>query len=242
MHVIPVIDLKGGEVVHARGGRRHEYRPIETPLAPSSTPEAVVAGLLRLFPFGTLYVADLDAIGGNGHHSEVLAMLARAFPAVSFWVDSGIADEAYARTWLARGLGALVLGTESQTGTEVLRALAPDPRVVLSMDYRGEMFQGPADIETDLALWPARVIVMTLARVGAGGGPDLARISASSARAGGRAIYAAGGVRDANDLRAAAKAGASGALVATALHHGRITADDLNDIARPPGPGAAAIA
>ena len=37
------------------------------------------------------------------------------------------------------------------------------------------------------------------------------------------AIYAGGGVRDDEDLRALEAAGAAGALLATALHEGRIT-------------------
>jgi uncharacterized protein related to proFAR isomerase len=39
----------------------------------------------------------------------------------------------------------------------------------------------------------------------------------------GAAIYAGGGVRDDGDLRTLESAGAAGALVATALHEGRIT-------------------
>ena len=40
-------------------------------------------------------------------------------------------------------------------------------------------------------------------------------------------LLAGGGVRDAGDLRALARAGAAGALVATALHGGAIGAADL---------------
>ena len=68
---------------------------------------------------------------------------------------------------------------------------------MLSLDFRGDAFQGPQEILTDPALWPRRVIVMTLARVGSGAGPDLARLAAIGSIAGGREIYAAGGVRDA---------------------------------------------
>src|SRR5271166_4368556 len=136
MEVIPVIDLKSGQVVHARGGRRDEYRPIETPLASGSAPADVVAGLLRLFPFRSLYVADLDAIEGRGGHDDALASLAEAHPGLALWVDNGIAETAAARAWLGRGLGALVLGSESQSDAEAARALAADPRVVLSLDYR----------------------------------------------------------------------------------------------------------
>ena len=66
MDVIPVIDLKGGVVVHARRGDRARYRPIESPLSPTATPLDVVTGLMALHPFRRLYIADLDAIGGTG--------------------------------------------------------------------------------------------------------------------------------------------------------------------------------
>ena len=50
-------------------------------------------------------------------------------------------------------------------------------------------------------------------------------------RAGGRRIYAAGGVRDRADMIALHAAGAAGVLVATALHAGTIKAGDLEEIA-----------
>ena len=101
---------------------------------------------------------------------------------------------------------------------------------MLSLDFRGDAFQGPAEILAESALWPQRVIVMTLARVGSGAGPDLARFAAIRSIAGGRETYAAGGVRDAADLSALRAAGASGALIATALHERRIVGTDLKTI------------
>jgi uncharacterized protein related to proFAR isomerase len=78
------------------------------------------------------------------------------------------------------------------------------------------------------------VIVMTLARVGAGAGPDLDRVAGVIARAGMRAVHAAGGVRTVADLRALAALGTTGVLVATALHTGTITAADIAEVASPP--------
>ena len=66
--------------------------------------------------------------------------------------------------------------------------------------------------------WPTRVIVMTLDRVGAGTGPDLTTFNAVRQRAAGRTLIGAGGVRNADDLRAAQEAGAAAWLVASALH------------------------
>ncbi len=231
MDVIPVIDLMGGVVVHARGGARAEYRPIETPLAASSAPSEVVAGLLRLAPFRSLYVADLDAIEGRGDHGAVLQALQAAHPGVDFWVDSGIAGRDAAVSWRARFAGSLVIGSEAQTDGTLLDAMAGDPRVVLSLDFRGETFLGPPALLAEASRWPGRVIVMTLARVGADAGPDLARLALLQARAAGRALYAAGGVRDSADLEALAAAGAAGVLVASALHRGAIGAADLRRFA-----------
>ncbi len=231
MDVIPVIDLKGGEVVHARQGRRDEYRPIRTPLSPTSAPQDVVAGLLRLYPFRVLYVADLDAIEGRGDNLGALASLPRP-PDV--WLDGGLSpDRPLASTMALLGRGSVVLGSESQPDLSILREMRDNPQIVLSLDFRGDAFQGPPAILADPALWPERVIVMTLARVGARQGPDLARIADIIARAGpGRCVYAAGGVRDAADLRAAAESGVAGALVATALHEGSIGAADIEAVAR----------
>jgi phosphoribosylformimino-5-aminoimidazole carboxamide ribotide isomerase len=63
-----------------------------------------------------------------------------------------------------------------------------------------------------------------LGRVGMGAGPDLERLAAVTACAAGRTVIAAGGVRDLEDCRTLRDAGVSGALVASALHDGRIHA------------------
>jgi uncharacterized protein related to proFAR isomerase len=65
--------------------------------------------------------------------------------------------------------------------------------------------------------------VIDLARVGSGSGPPLRAVEELARALPGVAIYAGGGVRDDADLRALEEAGATGALVATALHEGRIT-------------------
>lgn len=232
MDVVPVIDLLGGIVVHARQGQRDSYRPIRTPLSATSYPTAVLAGLLRLHPFGRLYVADLDAIEGRPANDTSLAMLSAAAPDLDIWVDAGIGDAGAAQERLARPGHSLVIGSESQRDAGTMRELQDDPRVVLSLDFRNEAFQGPAQLLDDAGSWPRRVIVMTLGRVGAQAGPDIPRVTAIAARAGpGRAVYAAGGVRSADDLRALKAAGAAGALVATALHAGTLSPAEFDQIA-----------
>lgn len=233
MEIIPVIDLKGGAVVRAMGGARDFYAPIRTPLSRSSAPKDVIAGFLALHPFTNLYIADLDAIEGQGSHAETIAALEADFPALTFWVDAGVKDVAGAEAFLACHRGHLVLGSESLRDAEPLKALAQESRLILSLDYRGDDFQGPSEIVDDSALWPARIIVMTLARVGSGAGPDFARLQEIVRRAGSeRQIYAAGGLRGAEDLAALAALSVSGVLVASALHDGRLDAKALAELAR----------
>ena len=98
---------------------------------------------------------------------------------------------------------------------------------VLSLDYRGERFVGPAAVEASAEFWPDHIIAMTLARVGSGAGPDTARLDQVQRRAGARRLFAAGGVRDAGDIERLAAMGVAGALVARALHDGRLTGADL---------------
>jgi phosphoribosylformimino-5-aminoimidazole carboxamide ribotide isomerase len=230
MEIIPVIDLRDGLVVRARMGQRDQYRPIETPLSPTSGPADVVRGLLSVFPFRTLYVADLDAIEGTGNSDAVIAELNAAFPALTFWVDNGLAEAAAAKAWLDKnwldGGSHLVLGSETQRDTSLVASLRND-RIILSLDFRGDAFIGPRMLLGAPEIWPRRIIVMTLARVGSGAGPDLARLGEIQQCAGDRLLYAAGGVRHADDLAALKRNGIVGALVATALHDGRLTRADI---------------
>ena len=227
MQAIPVIDLMGGEVVGARMGDRASYRPLELQLASTSDPVSIVRGLLAVYPFPTLYVADLDAIQSNGDNFPALRRIRAEFPTLQMWVDNGAADCAALEALIGADLGVPVIGSESQRDSVLIARRQGSRRIVLSLDFRGDVFQGPAEILAEPALWPSRVIVMTLARVGSGVGPDVARFVAIRSIAGGRETYAAGGIRDAADLAALKAAGASGALIATALHERRIVAADL---------------
>ena len=230
MDIVPVIDLLGGQVVHAKRGERDRYRPIESALTTGSAPQDIVAALLALQPFRACYVADLDAIHGHGDHRSTVAALQARWPEVAFWVDAGLATADDCRRWLDAGLRHLVIGSESQTDGATLEAalaLAGDDRVALSLDVRRGLPLGPAALHEEPARWPRRVIAMTLDRVGSGEGPDLDRIAMLAARRPGVRVWGAGGVRDAADLDALAAQGTDAVLGASALHDRRLDAGTL---------------
>jgi phosphoribosylformimino-5-aminoimidazole carboxamide ribotide isomerase len=145
-------------------------------------------------------------------------------------VDAGIRDASEARAFLARHKRAqLVLGSESLASLSGLKDYALSPRIVLSLDFRGDELLGPCGIWDLPQLWPARVIVMTLARVGSNLGPEFARLAKVKRHAPEKMIFAAGGLRGAFDLIRLKEAGLSGVLVASALHDGRLTGADLGE-------------
>ncbi|MCW4115593.1 HisA/HisF-related TIM barrel protein [Aurantimonas sp. MSK8Z-1] len=228
MQIIPVLDLKGGVVVRGQAGDRTNYRPIQTLLSASPEPVAVARGLAGLHPFDRFYIADLDRIEGRGDNNHALAALRAAMPDVELWLDAGFAGAAEGRVALAEPQVTPVFGSETLAGVEELEALAGEPRVVLSLDFGAEGFRGPAALLDRPDLWPRRLIVMTLARVGSDAGPDLERLRWVLDRAEGRNVYAAGGVRGADDVDRLEAIGAEGVLVASVLHRGGLPAPDLD--------------
>ena len=66
MRVVPVIDLKDGTAVHAVRGERERYRPVNSTLAgDDGDPLALARAFRSALGLDELYVADLDAIGGD---------------------------------------------------------------------------------------------------------------------------------------------------------------------------------
>ncbi len=225
--VIPVVDLLDGQVVHARRGERGGYRPIETPLSPSAAPEQVVRGLRNVFPFAVIYIADLGAILQRGDHREQIDALIAHFPTVSWWVDAGIRKGEDLGRWQHPSI-LPVLGSESLQDAAILANR--QSAVALSLDQKGTDVYDPAGLHGRPELWPDRVIAMTLHKVGSGEGPDMSRLGEVLRQHRDGEVYAAGGVRGDDDLRELKQSGIRGALVATALHHGGITAAALRDL------------
>ena len=219
-HIIPVIDLKGGQAVGAIGGRRDDYRPLATPLCPDGDPLRAAAGLLSACAGAALYIADLDAIAGEPPQHSVIHAVGEAFPEVALWVDGGFSGRDALDGWLLRNRARPVLGSES-----LQREIQPiNAQNILSLDFRGDRFLGPPALLENPAFWPAEIIVMCLHSVGAAGGPDFERLTRVMATAGdGRQVYAAGGIRNIADLEKLRRIGAAGALIASALHDGAIT-------------------
>jgi len=232
MHCIPVLDLLAGVVVRAVRGDRAAYRPLVSPLVESSLPLAVAAAFYTQFGSRRFYIADLDAIQNQGSNAPVVHTLAAAYPACQWWVDAGITSvEAFAHYASAPNIR-WVLGSESLPSFAAYADLARcERRFILSLDSRAGQPLGPAELWTAPTLWPAEVIAMTLSRVGANEGPDFSLLAQLKQRSPHTALVAAGGTRHLVDLLALKNLGVHHVLLASALHDGGITAEDLRAIA-----------
>lgn len=233
-NIVPVLDLKDGAVVHARAGKqaragkRAEYHPIATPFGPPHDAAAIARALLGITFSPILYIADLNAILGQGQNFELAQTLSEALPDTELWIDAGISNLEDCASW--RSLGAtLVIGSETIAGLTEWEKIKDKlgRRAILSLDFDEAGVRGPKGLLEDPALWPETVIMMSLGRVGTESGQDLARFSQLRNAAAGRDIYIAGGVASTRDIAAAATAGARGVLVATALHAGAISQKEI---------------
>ncbi len=246
MRVIPVLDLHAGRAVLARGGLRETYRPVTSRLAPERQAGDALA-LARAFRerlgCDECYVADLDAIAGAPPQAALVRSLTHV--GVRVLLDSGAANPARARQAVADGVARVVVGLETLPGFDALQAIAAaigSQRIVFSLDLRGGepiLAAGAPHSAAPLELARAAVaagapalIVLDVARVGSGLGPDLALV-AELRRAHPRLeLLAGGGVGSRRDLERLADAGCDAALVATALHDGRLGKDDLDLVRR----------
>jgi len=233
MLLIPVIDLMRGQVVRAVRGDRKAYLPIVSRLCAGSAPVDVAQALCRHCASSRLYVADLDALTGGAVQVEAVRALLDAQPTLELWLDAGFADGA-AAAMLRQRLGSAgermvpVFASESLQSLTALRdAFAQRHGGVLSLDRRDGRRLDAAGCWDHPELWPGRVIVMTLERVGADAGPDLDTLRDVHARAPSAQLVGAGGIRDADDLARAQAAGAYAWLVASALHDGRLAAANV---------------
>jgi phosphoribosylformimino-5-aminoimidazole carboxamide ribotide isomerase len=239
MKLLPVIDLKQGIVVRGVAGRREQYRPLVSGLTSSCAPVDVAKAFRDHLGCDEIYLADLDAIARKPPAFSTYAAIQAA--GLQLWVDAGVCDVEDAARVNDAGIHRLVVGLETVEGPKALARIVDrcgPNRVVFSLDLRDgrplarSSWPVAAEPETIAALAVAvgleRMIVLDLADVGtARGNRTLAlcrRLHVSFPKV---ELIAGGGVRDLADLRSLQEGGVSRALVASALHDGRITRGDI---------------
>lgn len=228
MKIIPVIDLKDGMVVLAQRGNRDKYQPINSPLCQSADIYQVIKAFLKIYSFNTLYIADLNAITGQGDNDELLKRVLTDFTEVTFWIDRGYQPFPQSSKLPSNYLP--ILGSESYQDDNILEIQEYKKKFILSLDFANSCALGAKTLFSNPCYWPDNIIVMTLERVGSHDGPDFQKLYDFSRHYPDKQFIAAGGIRNAEDLVALQKIGVHQALVASALHFGHINANHISNL------------
>jgi phosphoribosylformimino-5-aminoimidazole carboxamide ribotide isomerase len=248
MDVIPVLDVSRGLAVHAQGGVRSDYPPVHSALTPDQPgdPLALACAYRDILGVQACYVADLDGIQGlpvQGALIRDLAGFQTGF-AGELLVDAGVSDPDGALELLSWGASDAVVGMETLRSFADLQAIlsvAGASRVIFSLDLKlgapilhplMQDVSGSTPDATSLAAQAVEagvhaMLVLDLGRVGTGCGVDLGLLEALRRRHPAVRLLAGGGVLTRKDLERMEEAGCDGALVASAIHAGRITAEDV---------------
>lgn len=237
MKIVPVIDVLEGIVVHAIRGERRHYRPLRSVLCSSVDPFDLALTFESL-GFDKLYLADLDAILRK---STNLALYRRieADTNLDLMVDAGITETAKAGKLLKTGVSEIIVGTETLLGLDfvdqAVRSFGEN-RVMVSIDLkRGEVISVSENIrsmnpvllmQTLQETGVSQFILLDLDRVGSERGANV-EVLKEALRMTKAKVLVGGGIRNLQDLEELRNLGAYGALVATALHNGKLEIDEL---------------
>lgn len=238
MRVIPVIDLLDEVVVHGVGGEREKYESIESVLTDSAEPLSVSSEFDDI-GFDELYIADLNSIQDNGDNIESIDRITSETD-LDVMVDGGFSNSQDLEPYIESGIDRAVLATETLDSLEVVEEVRNEygVKIVASVDVRGEeiiaqssQLQRPfpelvREFEESGA---SEMILLNLEKVGSSAGPDTELVK-KGLRHVDVPVLAGGGVGSVQDLIDLREIGGAGALVATALHSGSISVEDLDEL------------
>lgn len=237
MKIIPVLDLLNGVVVRGVAGERAVYQPVVSCLTDNPAPLSVARAIREKFGLNDFYVADLDAIQFSKPNWQVYRQLSA--DGCRLMIDAGVSDVRQASDLLAGGAVRVIVGLESCRRPDLLKSLCEAcgrERITFSLDLKGGIPFGDTsgwgtdDPETigrqaiDAGI--GSLIVLDLAQVGRDEGLSTLALC-NRLQAFGVPLITGGGVRGVADLNGLQDQGIAGVLVASILHDGRVTAEDL---------------
>jgi phosphoribosylformimino-5-aminoimidazole carboxamide ribotide isomerase len=212
MDLILAMDLKEKFVVHGKSGHRETYKPLVWGRSPTADPVGFVKAIAPKY----IYIADLDRIEGVGSHDQIVRECACNVSAC--YVDRGcrLPDDLLGGYHIRN-----IVGTE--TGGDDLSRYTGG---FLSLDIKGDRVipsgSDPIDFLKQANSWKFEgCIILNIGAVGTETGLNMKTLETMRA-AYHRKLFWGGGVGSVTDLYALRDAGFSGAIIATALHHGKI--------------------
>ena len=231
--VLPVIDLKRGQVVHGVAGKRDTYQPIVSQIVDSPHPGKVARAMCDSTGAREVYVADLDAIAGGAPDWNSYATIQNS--GCELWLDAGTGDPESICRVVEKVDCRVIVALESLPSLRSLEKMVAgfsDRKLVFSLDLKDglPMTRDPAasklSAETvatfaiDAGI--TSMIVLDIAAVGSGTVSTVDLCRKIKARHLDMELTSGGGVRGIEDVERFVEAGCDRVLVATAIHDGSI--------------------
>ncbi len=222
--IIFVVDILGGTVVHAVRGERSKYKPVTgSRVCDSSSPLDIISALAP----PEVYIADLDRLQ---HLGDNFGLIRKITEKTRTMADIGVENMDHVEKCESLA-DTVIIGTETASIDLIERATLRFPeRINVSMDMKNgrvltrdsNMDRDPIELVKMLNNYDIKdIIVLDLARVGTATGievdflKDIAGVSSHN-------VLVGGGIKGMEDLEVLERIGISGALVATAVHSGKI--------------------
>jgi len=228
--LIPAIDILGGRCVRLAQG---DY---QRSTVYAEDPAEVAAGFVR-HPIARLHVVDLDgAKAGRPSNSDAVGRILARAGAVPVQLGGGLRNLAAVEAVLEAGVARVVLGTVAVRAPAVAREAARrfPGRIAVGIDardgrvavegWRERSEKRAIDLARELEDAGVAAIVFTdIGRDGMLEGPNL-EATAELAASVSIPVIVSGGIRSAEDVLAAARAGGgiAGAIVGRALYTGSL--------------------
>jgi phosphoribosylformimino-5-aminoimidazole carboxamide ribotide isomerase len=240
MKIIPVIDVLNGIAVHGIRGERKHYQPLKSVLCNSVEP-LEIASAFELLGFSGLYIADLDAIQGKPANYKIYRNIISE-TGLELMVDAGISDIPKAETVLESGVQQIVIGSETLNDLDFVTQAINDfgaEKVVVSIDLKqGKLLSTSESIVSLDAvsfvkqlsdLGASQFILLELDRVGTEYGTNFSLMKNIMEQTEVE-LMVGGGIHSLQELEELRSFGVFGALVATVLHNGKLSVDELKSV------------
>lgn len=229
MHVIPVIDIRGGQCVCLRQGQFHDAEVY------SHTP-ANIARMWESENASCIHIVDLDgALAGHSVNDELIKNIIDSVT-IPVQVGGGIRTINDIETKLSLGVSKVIIGTQAVDNPDFVKYaidnFGPD-KIIVSIDARDGMAAIKAWEKTSsinavnlgikmLHIGVENIIYSDISKDGMLKGPNIERTE-EIIKSTGINIIAAGGISSLNDLERLNDIGAYGTMIGKALYENRVS-------------------
>jgi phosphoribosylformimino-5-aminoimidazole carboxamide ribotide isomerase len=226
--IVFVADLLGGRVVHAIKGEREKYQPVRnSKVCSSAQPIEMISAIKPK----EVYIADLDRLGHTGNNFEVIKNMSALTKTM---VNIGVEKKDDVEKCI--GIADTVILSSEASSFEIMEYASKNypGKTSITIDIKnGSVLRKDEDLKKEPEelvellneLKIKDIVIIDLSKVGTAAGinedflRDITDISNHN-------ILFGGGIRDMKDIDTLKEIGISGALVATAVHNGKIPIDD----------------